>query len=85
MYEVNEINKDCKKNNNNNNIAGPKFVEQNGIQIISIQKSQVLTMHEYKSCIIVGISVKQNGIQNFQIIGCHYSIYVELYSMNSYM
>ena len=27
-------------------IGGPKFVKQNGVQILSIEKTQVFTMHE---------------------------------------
>ena len=43
--------------------AGPKFVKQNGVQIISIQKTQVLTTHESNICIIVEFLVKQDDVQ----------------------
>ena len=60
-------------------MRGLKVWKQNGIQILSIEKTQVLTMHAWIEQLLhnSGISWKQNGVQ---IIGWRYSLYTLLKS-----
>ena len=48
---------------------GSEIWPQNGVQILSIQRTQVLTTHEKKSCVI-------EEFLGPKTIGCRYSLYL---------